>query len=86
MKYIILFLFSTNTFAFGHCATWDTFCKLPPEIVATKCRLGVPVEQSTCDLLGYGRYSQMNGGLVSGLPVSELEYGISTDEILKDYL
>ena len=86
MLFSMLFPFSVNAQGFRDCATWDTFCKSAPQIVATKCRLGVPVEQSTCDLLGYGHYSTMSGGLVPGLPVSELEFGVTTNEILKDYL
>ncbi len=87
MKYLILMLLTFSVQAgIKPCASWDTFCKSPPQIVATKCRLGVPVNQVTCDSLGYGDYSRRNGGLVVGLPVSEMELNKTTDEILNDYI
>ncbi len=88
MKYLLLmfFTFSAQAQGFRDCASWDTFCKSPPQIVATKCRLGVPVNQLTCDSLGYGDYSRRNGGLVVGLPVSEMELNKTTDEILSIYI
>lgn len=79
MKLIIhtflIFGFSLTAHADGYriCATWDTFCKSPKQIVATKCRLGVPVKHEECRQLGISyRYLVRGGGsLVDGLPVSK---------------
>ena len=54
------------------CESWDTFCKSPKQIVATKCRLGVPVYHEQCKALGISsRYLVRGGGsLVEGMPCS----------------
>ena len=82
-----MFSINSNAEGFRTCASWDTFCKNPAQIVATKCRLGVPVKHDQCDSLGIPKHYQIRGGgsLVSGLPYSETE-GHSTESILKEYI
>ena len=71
---------------YRECAAWDTFCKSPPQIVATKCRLGVPVYNETCAALGIDNpYVNFRYSLVDGLPCSTNE-GRSTTAIINDYL
>ena len=52
------------------CETWDTFCKSPEQIVATKCRLGVPVYHEACSALGIPKHYTIRGGgdLVQPMP------------------
>lgn len=57
------------------CQAWDTFCKSPKQIIATKCRLGVPVYHSACDALGVDKrlYLRGHGSLVDPLPCTAIE-------------
>ena len=70
--FIILMMFTLPASAdcYRVCAEWDAFCKSPEQIVATKCRLGVPVKWDQCKSLGIPtRYMIRGGGsLVDGLP------------------
>ncbi|PCJ88576.1 MAG: hypothetical protein COA54_02330 [Thiotrichaceae bacterium] len=79
---------SADNNGFRQCAAWDTFCKSPAQIVATKCRLGVPVKHEQCEALGIpGRYMIRGGGsLVEGLPVTTQDTDQSTDQVLADYI
>jgi len=71
---------------YRECAAWDTFCKSPPQIVATKCRLGVPVYNETCAALGIDNpYVNFRYSLVEGLPCSSIE-GRPTKQVITDYL
>ena len=76
MKYILAVLltlsFSIAIAGNTVCQSWDTFCKSPKQIVATKCRLGVPVKHEQCKELKVPmRYMIRGGGsLVEGLPVT----------------
>ncbi len=70
------------------CASWDTFCKSPPQIMATKCRLGVPVKHGQCEQLGIPAHYMVRGGgsLVEGFPCTTNETGKSAAAIIKPYL
>lgn len=67
------------------CAAWDTFCKSPAQIVATKCRLGVPVKHGQCEALGIPSHYMVRGGgsLVEGMPCTSLKLNITTDAVIK---
>ncbi len=88
--FIILALFAAQTQAadtgYRQCAGWDTFCKNPAQIVATKCRLGVPVKHSQCKQLGIPSHYMVRGGgsLVTGLPYTE-NNGTNTKTVLDKY-
>lgn len=75
-KYIIA-LTLVSSFAYADnlrvCESWDTFCKSPKQIVATKCRLGVPVKWEQCEALNIPSHYMIRGGgsLVEGLPTSK---------------
>ena len=73
---------------FRECAAWDTFCKSPAQIVATKCRLGVPVKHDQCRALDIPVHYMIRGGgsLVEGLPVTSLKTDHSTDHVLTNYI
>ena len=73
-KLIFLFLVCAPAWAYEpclkECADWDTFCKSPKQVVATKCRLGVPVYHDQCEAVGIdkGWYLRGNGSLVEAMP------------------
>lgn len=75
-KYLILLLPSI-VFANGYreCESWDTFCKSPEQIVATKCRLGIPVKWEYCEIVGISKRYLIRGGgsLVEALPYTDDE-------------
>jgi hypothetical protein len=78
LKIFILSLFaiSFNVAAAGYkvCATWDTFCKSPEQIVATKCRLGVQVKKEQCAALGINpNFYFFSNSSLEGLPVTTLK-------------
>ncbi len=77
MKMLLLMMVTFPVIADGYrvCESWDTFCKSPSQIVATKCRLGVPVKHEQCEALNIPKHYMVRGGgsLVEGLPVTELE-------------
>jgi len=58
---------------YRECEDWDTFCKSPEQIVATKCRLGIPVKQEYCQVLNIpNRYLiRGSGSLVEALPCTD---------------
>lgn len=49
------------------------------ELVASKCRLGVPVKMADCHAAGV---RTIKGGQLLGLPVGEMETGMTTQEIM----
>lgn len=69
------------------CAEWDTFCKSPKQIVATKCRLGVPVKHEQCKILSIPSHYLVRGGgsFVDGLPCSYNKLVTDNDENKKTY-
>ena len=77
-----------ETTCFRTCASWDTFCKSPAQIVATKCRLGVPVKHGQCELLGLPSHYMVRGGgsLVEGMPCTAVETNKSTEKLLENYI
>ena len=85
MKILLLLFIPTLSFAdcYRVCETWDTFCKSPKQIVATKCRLGVPVKHEQCKALGIStRYLIRGGGsLVDGMPCSEINKVTEFNEV-----
>ena len=54
----------------------------PTELVASKCRLHLPMKAGHCEAAGIHPLWH-NYGQLSGLPVSEMEYGMDTVELLK---
>lgn len=55
------------------------FQNTPTELVASKCRLHVPVRKADCEAAGVRVFRD---GQIKGLPVSEMETGIPTIEIM----
>ena len=51
-----------------------TLLNTPAELVASKCRLGVPIQKAQCVAVGI-HPSRVKGGQLEGLPVSALKYG-----------
>lgn len=83
-------LLSPEVFAgdscYRQCEPWDTFCKSPAQIVATKCRLGVPVHAEACAALGIKNpYVNFRYSLVDALPCTALE-GRPTLDVIAEYL
>ena len=82
---VLSFVVASCSGTYRQCATWDTFCKTPPQIVATKCRLGVPVYWETCAALGYPQTDwKRAASLRPGLPNTELA-GVKTRDVLRHY-
>ena len=88
MKILLVFMFAFFTGCTGTyktCASWDTFCKNPAQIVATKCRLGVPVYHEQCKALGQSnRDTYVDAPLQEGLPVSSQATGKDTITLLRE--
>lgn len=76
MKYIYLAITVT---LLQSCAV---FQNTPSDLVASKCRLHLPMKAGHCEAAGI-RPMWHNYGQLSGLPVSEMEYGMDTVELLK---
>ena len=79
MKYIIILSVFLSS-----CAVLQN---TPKDLVASKCRLHVPVRMADCHAAGV---QTMKDGQIKGLPVSEMETGKTTIEIMafdseKDY-
>jgi len=75
-KYLLLLIpFTIHAQGYRDCESWDTFCKSPEQIVATKCRLGVPVKWGYCEELNIPKRYLIRGGgsLVEALPVTDYE-------------
>lgn len=70
MKYIILFLISFSVNA----GVLDIFKNTPTELVASKCRLKLPIKKDQCVKAGI-HPSRVKGGQLEGLPVSAMKYG-----------
>ena len=86
--FLLLSVFAVNSDAgecFTACESWDTFCKSPLQIVATKCRLGVPVNDEQCMALGVDTRFSI-AGQVEGLPCSADKAGTSTLAIIQTLL
>ena len=64
---------TVNAQCLRECESWDTFCKSPEQITATKCRLGVPVKHEQCEKLNIPKHYMIRGGgsLVEALPCTE---------------
>ena len=77
-----------ETTCFRTCASWDTFCKSPAQIVATKCRLGVPVKQGQCAMLSIRSHYMVRGGgsLVEGMPCTAIKTKKGTEKLLEKYI
>ena len=85
-KLLIIALFSGLAVADGYrqCEKWDSMCKNSAEIVATKCRIGVPVFHDQCDALKIpGFHNANHHSLSEGLPVTAAERSETTLDILR---
>jgi len=72
MKYLIILSF----LLLPACAALQN---TPTDLVASKCRLHVPVRKADCEAAGVHVYKD---GQIKGLPVSEMETGKTTIEIM----
>jgi hypothetical protein len=76
MKYVYLAITVT---LLQSCAA---FQNTPRDLVASKCRLHLPMKAGHCEAAGIHPMWHSHGQL-SGLPVSEMEYGMDTVQLLK---
>ena len=74
---MLTFNVTADEICYRVCETWDTFCKSPEQIVATKCRLGVPVYHEACSALGIPKHYTIRGGgdLVQPMPCTNEKKG-----------